>query len=1050
MAKVKGNNSDESLNGTSGKDNIDGKGGDDTIHGMGGNDKLDGGDGNDLIDGGAGKDDLKGGDGDDTLMGGDGDDKLKGGDGNDHLDGGDGEDDLKGDDGDDVLMGGADDDKLKGGDGNDHLDGGTGDDELKGGDGDDVLMGGDGDDEMKGGDGADMLDGGDGNDEMKGGDGDDVMLGGDGDDEMDGGDGNDSMDGGDGNDWMVGGDGEDTVLGGAGDDVIFGDEGGSGSGWLAGSGSGSGGSGSGGSGSGSGSGAGSAEGFADYLDGGAGNDIVLGGGGDDEAVYTAAENVGATDDYRGGDGIDTLTLNLTKAEWFEPAVQADIAAFLRFISDHTDPSTGEADSASFQFTAFDLTASEFENLRVFVDGVELDPADDPAEAVADSGTLGEDDAATAFGSVLDNDNVPDLVYTVSLVSGPAEGVLTFNPGVPGSPDGSFSFDPNGDFEDLALGQSRDVTFTYEVTDANGDTDQATVTITVTGANDAPVITTAAGGNEGAATESGVAAGSATASGTLTSSDVDTGASATWSGDATGTYGSIVINPVTGAWTYTLDDGNPVTDALSEGQMETDSFTMTVTDEHGATADQVVTVTITGANDGPVITTAAGQNEGAVTEAGTMAGSATANGTLTSSDVDTGASATWTGNATGTYGSIAINATTGEWTYTLDDGNPATDALTAGQVETESFTMTVTDEHGASATETVTVTVNGTNDAPVAVGDSGSTNEDTAINIDVLANDSDVDGGALSASVGGTSAMGASLSVNGDGTINYDPSGSTSLQGLNTGQTATDTFTYTVSDGNGGTDTATVSITISGISDNPGAVDDSYSTDEDTSQFMNVLANDPSGSSITGINGGGSTGTSSLGAGVSIQFGQILYDPLQSAALQALEPGQTATDTFTYNIVDGAGNSSTATVSVTVSGLSEAVVIDSGVNTTMGFHSLTGAPPSYTEGGMTVTSLYPFGSSHLHDSGDDIFNHSGCCSTPYEFTYYNPSNGDTTFSLETIESVSGSGVFTSSAGGSLAVSGGGTVTFGSDFENVEWVRWDVTSGGHVIDNFAYTA
>ena len=199
------------------------------------------------------------------------------------------------------------------------------------------------------------------------------------------------------------------------------------------------------------------------------------------------------DDYRGGHGIDTLTLNFTLAEWFQPDVQADIANYLAFIQANTDPVSGEANSNVFQFTAFDLSAREFENLRVFVDGVELDPADDPADAIDDSMGVQEDDGNTVFaGSVLDNDNVPDLVYAVRLISTTAEGVLTFNEGTPGAPDGSFSFDPNGDFEDLAEGETRDVTFVYEVEDANGDTDQATVTITVTGNNDAPTLAAGVG------------------------------------------------------------------------------------------------------------------------------------------------------------------------------------------------------------------------------------------------------------------------------------------------------------------------------------------------------------------------------------------------------------------------------------------------------------------------------------------------------------------------------------------------------------------------------
>ncbi|MGB3489625.1 MAG: VCBS domain-containing protein [Xanthobacteraceae bacterium] len=90
------------------------------------------------------------------------------------------------------------------------------------------------------------------------------------------------------------------------------------------------------------------------------------------------------------------------------------------------------------------------------------------------------------------------------------------------------------------------------------------------------------------------------------------------------------------------------------------------------------------------------------------------GQLAANDVDHGDNAglTWTIESAGTYGTMAIDATTGKWTYTLDDSRGATQALGMGDHATESFVATVTDTHGASATQTVTVTINGTNDAPV--------------------------------------------------------------------------------------------------------------------------------------------------------------------------------------------------------------------------------------------------------------------------------------------------------------------------------------------------
>jgi T1SS-143 domain-containing protein len=93
----------------------------------------------------------------------------------------------------------------------------------------------------------------------------------------------------------------------------------------------------------------------------------------------------------------------------------------------------------------------------------------------------------------------------------------------------------------------------------------------------------------------------------------------------------------------------------------------------------------------------------------------AGGTLSASDVDSGHVLTWSGGANGTYGVFAIDAASGNWTYTLDDVRTSTQRLKEGQTVTETFAATVTDEFGASDTQTVTITIQGTNDAPVITG-----------------------------------------------------------------------------------------------------------------------------------------------------------------------------------------------------------------------------------------------------------------------------------------------------------------------------------------------
>ncbi|HYE85177.1 MAG TPA: VCBS domain-containing protein, partial [Vicinamibacterales bacterium] len=90
----------------------------------------------------------------------------------------------------------------------------------------------------------------------------------------------------------------------------------------------------------------------------------------------------------------------------------------------------------------------------------------------------------------------------------------------------------------------------------------------------------------------------------------------------------------------------------------------------------------------------------------------ASGQLMVADPDQISGHVWSGNANGTYGTFAIDASTGVWTYVLDNARAATQGLAAGAPATDSFTVTVTDAFGATDTQLVTVNITGTNDAPV--------------------------------------------------------------------------------------------------------------------------------------------------------------------------------------------------------------------------------------------------------------------------------------------------------------------------------------------------
>ena len=309
---------------------------------------------------------------------------------------------------------------------------------------------------------------------------------------------------------------------------------------------------------------------------------------------------------------------------------------------------------------------------------------------------------------------------------------------------------NGNTAVQALGAGEILTDSLTVTSVDGTTQ--IVTITVTGTNDLPVISFASGNAAGSVTEDTTLS----ATGTLTSSDIDNGATATWSiaSSSTGTYGALALDGNTGTWTYTLANGtngtSSVVQNLAAGESVTDSFTVRVTDDKGGVDDQLVTVTINGTNDVPTVTNGAGALAGSVTEAGAnddgtaVAGTSTASGTLIATDVDANATQTWTieVSPSTTYGSIAINPTTGVCTYTLDNSLAATQALKEGEVVTQTYTARVTDDKGAVVDQTVTVTINGTNDAPTVAAALSQSADDGAASftLNLLSGASDLDSG----------------------------------------------------------------------------------------------------------------------------------------------------------------------------------------------------------------------------------------------------------------------------------------------------------------------
>ena len=481
----------------------------------------------------------------------------------------------------------------------------------------------------------------------------------------------------------------------------------------------------------------------------------------------------------------------------------------------------------------------------------ITPLNDQPAAADDSATTSEDTPLSIAVTANDADHDGDTLAVVS-VAAPANGAATANAG-------QVTYTPAANFAGTD-------SFTYTISDGNGGSATASITVTVTAVDDAPsAADDAASGSEDAALVIDVVAND---------SDVD-GRPVTVASVTQPAHGTVSIAAGNGSITYTPE-------ANFAG---TDRFTYTVTDGTGESAPATVTLTIAGLNDQP----AAADDSATTLEDTALSIAVTANDADHDGDALAVVSVSAPMNGTAT-------ANAGQVTYT-----PA-----ANYSGIDTFTYTIADGNGGSATANITVTVSAVDDAPVATDDAASGPEDAALVLDVVANDNDGDGGRVSVATLTQPAHGTVSIAAGTGSISYSPEANFS---------GTDRFTYTVTDGTGESAPATVTLTITPLNDQPTATDDSATGSEDTPLVVQAIANDsdPDGDAVTVVS------VSAPARGMAaVSGGQITYTPAADFA---------GSDSFTYTIDDGNGASATATVRVTVTAVDDAPVAADDEDTT---------------------------------------------------------------------------------------------------------------------------
>ena len=447
--------------------------------------------------------------------------------------------------------------------------------------------------------------------------------------------------------------------------------------------------------------------------------------------------------------------------------------------------------------------------------------------------------------------------------------------------GTYTYTPNSGY----IGSD---VFLYHLCDVDNNCSTALVTITVNPVGDVPV----------AFDDAVTTAEDNPVSGTVAANDTPSADGGNrWS--LVGTSGGALHGAVTmntdGTYTYTPE-------ADYNG---TDRFTYELCDADDDCVVATVSVTITSVNDLPQATDDAASTPEDIVLKGSVAANDTPSG-------DGGNVWSLVGTNGGAAHGTLTMTTSGIYTYTPNANFHGTDR----------FTYRLCDAGSDCSPAEVTLTIDTVDDAPVAVNDANTCQEDAYLSATVAANDTPSGDGGNRWSLVGTSGGSANGTVvmNPDGTYTYTPEAN--YHGV-------DVFTYEVCDADEDCSVATVTIEVVSVNDLPHAANDSTKTSENTPVYGTVVGNDsPSGDggntwSLIGTNGGAEHGTVTLGTAGSNSGAYVLHLVSSVFGISSSQSGfgsyyvytpnaeYAGTDAFTYEVCDGDGDCATARVYITI-------------------------------------------------------------------------------------------------------------------------------------------
>jgi len=417
-------------------------------------------------------------------------------------------------------------------------------------------------------------------------------------------------------------------------------------------------------------------------------------------------------------------------------------------------------------------------------------------AVNDAITVAEGGTATVLvggaTSILANDSDPEgsaISLVMGLVTQPAHGMLTLNA------DGTFIYTHDGD-------ETSSDSFTYVISDGELNSLPATVTITITPVNDAPVaVADAIVVNQGSTATALVGGASS-----VLANDTDPDNAVLNAVLVTGpTHGTLTLN-ANGTFSYTHDGSNNFSD----------SFTYKANDGQADSNTVTVTITINPVNRPPV-----GVADAYTVRRGAILTVTAADGVLANDsdpDLNDPISVALIADLPA-HGSLSWNAD-GSFTYVHNGSDTSSDSFSYVLQDSDPTTLNVT------VRVNITITAN---NPPQAVDDAFSVANGQTMTSpsSVLANDTDAENDPLTA-VLVTGPTNGTLTFNADGTFVYEHNGSS---------TTTDSFTYRANDGFSNSSIATVTITITGQATRPTASNDSATALTSQTTMIDVLAND---------------------------------------------------------------------------------------------------------------------------------------------------------------------------------------------------------------------